>query len=165
MRSSRSSSSSSSSEFEPASSSSTTSFDFGACPDQHIFARNVGDGRIVSKDAHRGEVVGQLDYLVPSGSSGDDERLWIGGNEEGGSAPYVREGEEKEIMCLEIGESAMLLLVPCYRKEGEIEAYRRVGVAIGYGNRKGFFYGCETRRVVLDGRREVGRDSLGRRLH
>ncbi|KAL2258848.1 hypothetical protein VTK26DRAFT_7681 [Humicola hyalothermophila] len=169
-----------------------SSFDFGACPDQHIYARNPADGRIVSKDAHSGEVVGQLDYLVPSSNDPGDDPIAAAADQESESdstittteppsffTPYVREGDEKHLVCLEIGESAMLLLMPTNRGGGgsadgeqgrlgqgqpEPEKYRRVGVAIGYDNRKGFFYGCETRRVILDGRREADRDSLGRRI-
>jgi hypothetical protein len=115
---------------------SRTSFDFVDFSGQHIYARNQADGRIVSKDAHSGEVVGQLDYLVPDEPPMDR------------FTPYVQEGHEKEIVCLELGQSAMLLLVP-NRRWGQPESFRRVGVAVGYGNRKGFFYGCETRRVRL----------------
>jgi hypothetical protein len=113
-------------------------FDFGVFPGQNIYARNRNDGRIISKDAHSGEVVGQLDYVLPSD---DDEH-------ETGPTPYVLEGGEKEIVCLELGELAMLLLVPS-RKRGQPDCFRRVGVAIGYTNRKGFFYGCETTKVRL----------------
>jgi hypothetical protein len=125
------------------------SFNFGAVPDQHIYARNKTNGRIMSKDAHSGEVVGQLDYLVPSG---DGQLGYFSPLDDGQSkarfTPHVQEGDEKELVCLELGESAMLLLMP-YRKWGHPDSYRRVGVAIGYDNRKGFFYGCETRRVRL----------------
>ncbi|KAK4118118.1 HET-domain-containing protein [Parathielavia appendiculata] len=115
-------------------------FDFGAFPGQNVYARNRGDGRIVSKDAHSGEVVGQLDYLVrPSDHDAPQTR----------QTPYVPEGSEKEIVCLELGDSAMLLLVPS-RKWGQPKAFRRVGVAVGYTGRKGFFYGCCTRNVVME---------------
>ncbi|KAL2184770.1 HET-domain-containing protein [Thermothelomyces heterothallicus CBS 203.75] len=112
-------------------------FDFGAFPGRSIYARNKGNGIILSKDAHCGEVVGQLDYIVPADDKPDQH-----------PAPYVREGDEREIVCLELGELAMLLLVPDH-DWGRPESYRRVGVAIGYTNRKGFFYGCETRSVNL----------------
>lgn len=115
-----------------------SSFDFGAFPGQHVYARNDTNGEIVSKDAHSGEVVGQLDYLLPSHDDKPKTRF----------TPYVQGGTEEQIVCLELGELAMLLLVP-NRKWGQPESYRRVGVAIGYSNRKGFFYGCETRRVRL----------------
>lgn len=113
-------------------------FDFSAFPGQHIYARNATDGRIISKDPHSGEVVGQLDYLVPRGIEKAKTRL----------APYLWEGGEKELVCLELGELAMLLLVQSSRWD-QPESYKRVGVAIGYSNRKGFFYGCETKRVRL----------------
>ncbi|KAL2265132.1 hypothetical protein VTJ83DRAFT_6232 [Remersonia thermophila] len=115
-----------------------TVFDFSALPGQSIYARHRGDGRILSRDAHCGEVVGQLDYLAPA----------AGGKAKSPFDPYVPEGAEKEIVCLEVGELAMLLLVPS-RRWGQPESYRRVGVAVGYHHRKGFFYGCETRRIRL----------------
>lgn len=122
------------------------SFDFGAFPDEHIYARNKADGRIMSRDAHSGEVVGQLDYLAPLDDNHpvplDD------GRPKTRPTPAVQDGQEKALVCLELGESAMLLLMPS-RKSGYPDSYTRVGVAIGYGNRKGFFYGCETRRVYL----------------
>jgi hypothetical protein len=114
-------------------------FDFGVFPGQSIYARNNGNGGIISKDAHSGEVIGQLDYLVPS----DDKAKNLV------APPYVQEGREKDIMCLELGELAMLLLVPNHNQGGQFESYRRVGVALGYANRKGFFYGCETRKIRL----------------
>ncbi|KAK3298056.1 heterokaryon incompatibility protein-domain-containing protein [Chaetomium fimeti] len=114
-----------------------SSFNFGAFPGQGIYARNRASGKIISKDAHIGEVVGQLDYLVPPDGKPRD-----------GPTPYIRPGGEKEIVCLELGELAMLLLVPI-EKCGQPESYQRVGVAIGYTNRKGFFYGSETRRILL----------------
>ncbi|EAQ87018.1 hypothetical protein CHGG_08271 [Chaetomium globosum CBS 148.51] len=114
-----------------------SSFNFGAFPGQGIYARNRGNGNIISKDAHSGEVVGRLDYLVPANGKPKDELT-----------PYVRVGDEKNIVCLELGELAMLLLVPI-DKCGHPETYQRVGVAIGYTNRKGFFYGSETRRIRL----------------
>ncbi|KAL2018998.1 hypothetical protein VTK56DRAFT_10223 [Thermocarpiscus australiensis] len=132
------------------SSNKRASFDFCAFPDQHIYARHKADGRIVSKDAHSGEVVGQLDYLAPTTVTRDDD------DDDGQQPrsrftpphPHVPEGGEKEIMCLELGELAMLLLVR-NRRWPHLESYRRVGVAIGYGSRKGFFYGCEIKRVRL----------------
>jgi hypothetical protein len=114
-----------------------SSFNFGAFPGQGIYARNRVTGNIISKDAHSGEVVGRLDYLVPTDDKPKD-----------GFTPHVRVGDEKEIVCLELGELAMLLLVPI-QGCGHSETYQRVGVAIGYTNRKGFFYGSETRRIRL----------------
>lgn len=118
-------------------------FDFSAFPGERIYARNRADGRVLSKDAHAGEVVGQLDYLpVPLPGC-------TGGGEGSTPAPYLPEGREKELVCLELGELAMLLLVPDRRGDRPESSYRRVGVAVGYGSRKGFFYGCETRRICL----------------
>ncbi|KAL2155611.1 hypothetical protein VTH82DRAFT_353 [Thermothelomyces myriococcoides] len=112
-------------------------FDFGAFPGRSVYSRNKDNGSIVSKDAHCGEVVGQLDYIIPTDDKPNQH-----------PTPYVREGGEREIVCLELGELAMLLLVPDH-SWGRPESYRRVGTAIGYTNRKGFFYGCETRNVNL----------------
>lgn len=116
-----------------------TRFNFSAFPGQHLFSRNRSSGRIISKDAHSGEIVGQLDYLTPSRRQDAIS-----------STSFVPYGSEKEIMCLELGELAMLLLVRSSGYEdGHAEVYRRVGVAIGYSSRKGFFYGCEIKRVRL----------------
>ncbi len=114
-------------------------FDFTNFPGQSLYSRNKTDGRILSKTAHHGEVVGQLDYLVAS--DGDESA-------EHPNACCVREGTERDIVCLELGELTMLLMV-LDRKPGQPEAYKRVGVAIGYGEIVGFFNGCETKRVCL----------------
>lgn len=122
-------------------------FDFAAFPGQPLYARHEADGRILSKDAHCGEVVAQLDYLVQADDADGQPRTCLS------TVTYVRAGHEKELMCLELGEMAMLLLVrvQCGRpgEQADVESYRRVGVAVGYGNRKGFFYGCETKRICL----------------
>ncbi|KAK5661053.1 hypothetical protein OQA88_12432 [Cercophora sp. LCS_1] len=110
-------------------------FNFSVHPGSSLFARHPADGRVVSKEAHRGEIVGQLDYLP---SYGGDEKEFSGAG--------LPEGAEKDLICLELGDSAMLLL---YRIPGLDDAYRRVGICTGYGNRKGFFYGCESRRILL----------------
>jgi hypothetical protein len=117
-----------------------SSFDFRAFPGHNIYARHRADGRIMSRDAHSGEVVGQLDYLVQCGSAKSADQQ---------NTAYLPEGAEKELMCLELGESAMLLLVRSRNCDRPPDSYKRVGVAIGYGNRKGFFYGCDTKRIRL----------------
>ncbi|KAK4239225.1 hypothetical protein C8A03DRAFT_32708 [Achaetomium macrosporum] len=116
-----------------------SSFDFRAFPGQHIYARHRADGRIMSKDAHSGEVVGQLDYLVQCENAKSTAQQ---------DTAYLPESAEKDLMCLELGESAILLLVRS-RNCDRSDSYRRVGVAIGHGNRKGFFYGCDTKRIRL----------------
>lgn len=113
-------------------------FNFEDFPGQDLHSRNHSDGRIVSKDAHGGEVVGQLDYVLPAGGS-------LGDNKESHNVA-LGDGEETELVCLELGELAMLLL---QRNPGPKETWRRVGVCIGYEQRKGFFYGCESRTVIL----------------
>ena len=116
-------------------SGSRTCFNFSILPGCSVYARNPRDGRLVSMEAHRGEIVGQLDYLPIH--EGDEKGLL------GVCLPH---GAEKELFCLELGDSAMLLLrqVP-----GSSESYRRVGVCLGYTNRRGFFYGCEIRNIML----------------
>ncbi|KAK3392203.1 heterokaryon incompatibility protein-domain-containing protein [Sordaria brevicollis] len=113
-------------------------FNFEEFPGQDLHSRNRNDGRIVSKDAHGGEVVGQLDYVLPAGDNHGDKK--------GSHSVALGDGEETELMCLELGELAMLLL---QRNPGPEETWRRVGVCIGYEQRKGFFYGCESRTVVF----------------
>ncbi|KAK0704647.1 heterokaryon incompatibility protein-domain-containing protein [Lasiosphaeris hirsuta] len=115
---------------------SRTGFDFSVLPGRPLHARNLQDGQVVSKEAHGGEIVGQLDYLSKHSIGDDKANLGI----------CLPDGAEQDLVCLELGDSAMLLL---YQKPGWPEAYRRVGVCIGYSNRKGFFYGCETRRILL----------------
>lgn len=118
-------------------------FDFCAFPGRQLHARNLQDGRILSKEAHGGEVVGQLDYLPSS----DPESCLDGdGSETKRLGVALEDGAEKDLMCLELGEYAMLLL---QRNPGCVETYRRVGVCIGYKSRKGFFYGCETKNILL----------------
>ncbi|KAK4142819.1 heterokaryon incompatibility protein-domain-containing protein [Dichotomopilus funicola] len=125
-------------------------FDFGAFPGQSLYARHGGNGRILSKDAHSGEVVGQLDYLAVKNPPEGNALIEVESVE---ALPYVGSGCEKEIVCLELGELAMLLLIPMSgssSRQGQAgESFRRVGVAVGYESRKGFFYGCETKKVLL----------------
>ena len=111
-------------------------FSFCMLPGRPIHARNPKDGRLVAKEAHRGEIVAQLDYLPAQTEEAEKE----------GSQVYLAEGVERELFCLEVGDLAMLLL---QRVTERTDAYRRVGVCIGYTNRKGFFYGCEARRIQL----------------
>ncbi|KAK3944455.1 heterokaryon incompatibility protein-domain-containing protein [Diplogelasinospora grovesii] len=111
-------------------------FNFMMHPGQDLHARNLEDGRVVSKDAHGGELVAQLDYLLTD----YDEK------HKGVSLP---EGAEKDLMCLELGKSAMLLLTPTPATVWGNNSYRRAGVCIGYCGRKGFFYGCEVKRILL----------------
>ncbi|KAK3314851.1 heterokaryon incompatibility protein-domain-containing protein [Apodospora peruviana] len=132
-------------------------FDFKLLPGRRLHARNMQDGRIVAKEAHGGEIVGQLDYLAaaptaPSSvqhqeAADDDDEITLSDDKVGVCLP---DGAETELMCLELGELAMLLLqrVPTSSSDGETY-YRRVGVCIGYENRKGFFYGCEARSILL----------------
>ncbi|KAK3684180.1 heterokaryon incompatibility protein-domain-containing protein [Podospora appendiculata] len=113
-------------------------FDLRAYAGRNVYARNHEDGRVMAKEGHGGEIVGQLDYLaVPEGENGERRGAWL------------REGEEGELMCLELGELAMLLLQRVEVEGLDGEAYRRVGVCVGYTSRRGFFYGCETRKIFL----------------
>lgn len=112
-------------------------YHFSMLPGQSIFAVNAEDGRIVSKEAHRGELVGQLDYLAARPRSDEEKR---------NPGACLPDGMEKELMCLELGDSAMLLL---HRVPDQPDGYRRVGICLGYSNRKGFFYGCGPKVVRL----------------
>jgi len=111
-------------------------FSFSMLPGRPIHARNLEDGRLVAKEAHRGEIVAQLDYCPVKNKDGEKEDSHV----------YVPAGAERQLVCLELGDLAMLLL---QQIPGKPDAYRRVGVCIGYNNRKGFFYGCEVRRILL----------------
>lgn len=111
---------------------------FNFAPGCHVHSRNLNDGRVLAKDAHGGEIVGQLDYLAPPDSCNEVKRLGV----------YLPDGAEKDLYCLELGESAMLLL-QANRRWGVADSYRRVGVCIGYENRRGFFYGCTAENILL----------------
>ncbi|KAK0625952.1 heterokaryon incompatibility protein-domain-containing protein [Immersiella caudata] len=113
-----------------------TGYNFSMLPGRPLHARNSTDGRLVTKEAHRGEIVAQLDYFSTQNEEGEKE----------GPHVYLPDGAERELVCLELGDLAMLLLQQVPNK---LDTFRRVGVCIDYANRKGFFYGCDVRRIHL----------------
>ncbi|KAK3387947.1 heterokaryon incompatibility protein-domain-containing protein [Podospora didyma] len=62
-------------------------------PGLNIYARNLEDGRVLTKDAHGGEIIGQLDYIPPSCDQDDVTRI----------GDYLPDGAEKDLICLELG--------------------------------------------------------------
>lgn len=97
-------------------------YSFASCPEQSVHSTDLEHGRVLSYEARKEEVLGQLDYLE------DAERV---------------ENGLIEVYCLEIGEGAMLFL-ESGREENE---YRRIGVSHGY--REDFFATVQFSEIVL----------------
>lgn len=97
-------------------------YSFASRPEQPVHSTNLENGRVLSYEARKEEVLGQLDYLE------DAERVEKG---------------LLEIHCLEIGESVMLLLEHC---EAE-NKYLRIGVSHGY--REDFFATIQLTELLL----------------
>ncbi len=92
-------------------------FDFSSCIDKSVHSRNPNTGRIVMNEPRGKEVVGQLDYLF---SENGNDPLQI-----------ISDNDMKNMYCLQIGKSSMLLLMEDSGPDGEHEAiwtYRRVGI-------------------------------------
>ena len=105
-------------------------YDFRNWIDQQVHSRNLRNGKVLAYEAHKQEVVGQLDYLTTS-------------NEGLGRQHCVLDAAEEDLYCLEIGESAMLLL----EKDHEDSTFRRSGVSRGY--RPNFFDEAQVEELVL----------------
>jgi Heterokaryon incompatibility protein (HET) len=97
-------------------------YSFATNPEQPVHSADLLLGRVLTYEARKQEVLGQLDYRQ------DADRA---------------EKELLQIHCLEIGESAMLLLEHC----GTDSKYRRVGVSHGY--REDFFAGVQPTELKL----------------
>ncbi|EME47375.1 hypothetical protein DOTSEDRAFT_85881 [Dothistroma septosporum NZE10] len=81
--------------------------------EQFVHSRDSETGRILSHDVRKDFVIGKLDYASSIKVS-------------------VPDGRENQILCLEIGESSMLLLLKGKPLGGHTPYYRRVGAANGY---------------------------------
>ena len=97
-------------------------FDFPSCINEWVHSRNSRTGRIVASEPHKEEIVGQLDYIFPD--DGNDPQY------------TVSENDLKNIYCLQIGQSSMLLLMA-----DSLHSYRRVGICNTV--RKLFFFSSE----------------------
>ena len=75
------------------------------------------NGKVRAYEAHREEEVGQLDYVSTQ-------------EKEDGSC--LADGAEKDLYCLEIGKSTMLLLEKVVGEEAEDFTFRRSGISRGY---------------------------------
>ena len=120
-------------------------FDFSSCIDDCVHSRNLKTGRIVVCEPHNKEIVGQLDYLFS----------------ESGNDPWhvISDSDMKNLYCLQIGESSMLLLMRgsvaewieaddgWYEGREAVGMYRRVGIC--HKVRKLFFASAELKTLTL----------------
>jgi len=100
-------------------------------PSIAVHARNLEDGRILVYEGHTEPLRGQLDYSVPVCKVADD-------------GVHVPDGDETELVGLEVEMSAMLLMQVVDKEAG---TYRRVGVCKGYW--RGFFDGSPSKWITL----------------
>lgn len=113
-------------------------FDFSSCISEFIHAQNFSTGQLVAYEPHKQEVVAQLDYILPKE---DDQE-----------SPDVFSGSGlKELVCLQIGRSSMLLLRQ-YRTQGGDESqdesqYQRVGICNSVHH--SFFVAAPLEKIVL----------------
>lgn len=97
-------------------------YTFASNPEMSVHSADLTFGRVLTYEARKQEVLGQLDYRQ------DADRADKG---------FL------QLHCLEIGESTMLLLEHC----GTDSRYRRVGVSHGY--RADFFAGVQSTELKL----------------
>ncbi|KAK5129540.1 hypothetical protein LTR08_003161 [Meristemomyces frigidus] len=116
------------------------SFDFSIDPSQPLYARNTA-GNIMVYEAHKDEVVVQLDYQTCDPSPLTTQNSVSAPAQR---SPEVENGKERHICCLEVGTQAMLLvqLTGSHRNE-----YRRVGVGLQY--RSDFFEDAAVKTLEL----------------
>jgi hypothetical protein len=100
-------------------------------PSVPVHARNLEDGRLLVYEGHTEPLVGQLDYSIPACKVVDD-------------SVHVPDGDEIELLALEVELSAMVLLQVTGEQAG---TYRRVGVCKGYW--RGFFDGSAINWITL----------------
>ena len=140
-------------------------FDFRPFINLDIHARDAATGRILSYEAHKQEIVGQLDYAAglpatpsPTTAEDDDERTLAEGREMFASRDKrhervaVQEGEEAALWCLEVGTGAMLLLQRATEEEqvrfdGEEKVFLRAGMCKDF--RSNFFAEASVENVWL----------------
>lgn len=102
-----------------------------ADPSIPVHARNVEDGRLLVYEGHTEPLVGQLDYSIPARKVAHD-------------SGYVPDGDETELVCLEVEGSTMLLMQVVDEHAG---TFRRVGVCKRYW--RGFFEGSAINWLTL----------------
>ncbi|KAF7502232.1 hypothetical protein GJ744_006423 [Endocarpon pusillum] len=116
-------------------------FDFSGCISEFVHVQNFSTGQLVAYEPHKQEVVAQLDYLLPENGSWD--------------SPVAFSGSDlKELACLQIGRSSMLLLRQYQTQEGDgyqneysSFKYQRVGICNSVHN--SFFVAAPLETIVL----------------
>ena len=135
-------------------------FDFRSFIDLDVHARDATSGRVLGYEAHKQEVVGQLDYallqpVTPVKENNDpmlrkicEVSIYVDSGEQRVS---LLEGEEADLWCLEVGTGAMLLLQVApeiTRSEFQgARVFRRAGVCRGF--RSNFFAEASAEEVWL----------------
>ena len=118
-------------------------FDFSDCISEFIHAQNPGTGQLVAYEPLKQEVVMQLDYLMQekTAASCDFSDTFPG-------------CDLKDLACLQIGSSSMLLLRPYrtlasheYQTENSPSVYQRVGICNSVRN--SFFITASSVKIVL----------------
>ena len=112
-------------------------FDFSSCLSEFVYARNASTGRVVAYEPHKQEVVAQLDYLFPEKGPWDPMDL-------------LSDRDLKKLVCLEVGQSSMLLLRKDRKKQREkddIWKYQRVGIC--NSTRESFFVAAPVEIMYL----------------
>ncbi|MCJ1437644.1 hypothetical protein MMC27_007031 [Xylographa pallens] len=116
-------------------------FDFSGCISEFIHAQNLSTSQLVVYEPHKQEVVAQLDYLLPEKGSWD-------------SPDFSSGSDLRELTCLQIGRSSMLLLRQYqtqggyeYQDEDSSSKYQRVGICNSVHN--SFFVAAPLKTIVL----------------
>ncbi|KAB5513108.1 heterokaryon incompatibility protein-domain-containing protein [Coniochaeta sp. 2T2.1] len=100
-------------------------------PSIAVHARNPEDGRILVYEGHTEPLIGQLDYSIPADKVAYD-------------SVHVPDGDESDLVAVEVEMSAMLLLQVVDQHAG---TYRRAGACKGYW--RGFFDGAAINWITL----------------
>ena len=120
-------------------------FNFSGCVEHYVHCRNLRTGQVLAYEPHKQEITAQLDYLFPE--EGDDP--WR----------YISDNDLREIFCLQVGKTSMLLLSKADQTEDErtvdasedvdqpIFKYRRVCVCNTV--RAMFFARAELQTLIL----------------
>ena len=96
--------------------------DFSGCISEFVYAQNLSTGQLVAYEPHKQEVVAQLDYLLPEKGYGNLPDI-------------LTSSDLKDLTCLQIGRSSMLLLRQHrtqepfrYQEKFSSSKYQRVGI-------------------------------------
>lgn len=113
-------------------------FDFSGCISEFVHAQNPSTGQLVAYEPPKQEIVAQLDYLFPESGYWD-------------SPDVLTSSDLKDLACLQIGRSSMLLLRQ-YRTQGgfgyqDASKYKRVGICNSVHD--SFFIAAPLETIVL----------------